>query len=129
MTSAHQTAILQLDTAVSALLDSTMRQIDNPSSVTDVTLQRHVDMLERNVGKSYHAIQATQMQHLSVDFLNVDQLHDLHARCLATANQHHSKLIIEYPSDFFQVELSYVYTKDDVVLMLHIPMVPTDALL
>ena len=40
-----------------------------------------------------------------------------------------SKLIIEYPSDFFQVELSYVYTKDDVVLVLHVPMVPTDTLL
>ena len=84
-------------------------------------------MLDRNIGKASCAIQAAQMQCLCVDFLNVDQLHDLHARCLATANQHHSKLIIEYPSDFFQVELSYVYTKDDVVLMLHIPMVPTDA--
>ena len=43
--------------------------------------------------------------------------------------QHNWKLIIEYPSDFFQVELSYVYTKDDVELVLHIPMVPTDAIL
>ena len=86
-------------------------------------------MLERNVGKAYHAIQATQMRRLSVDFLNVDQLHDLQARCLATANQHNLKLIVEYPLDFFQVELSYVYTEDDEVLMLHIPIVPTDALL
>ena len=129
MTSAHQTAILQLNTAISALLDSTLRQIANPSSVTDVTLQRLIDMLERNVGKAYHAIQAVQMRRLSVDFLNVDQLHDLHARCLNTTNQHNSKLIFEYPSDFFQVKLSYVYTKDDVVLVLHVPMVPTDALL
>ena len=69
------------------------------------------------------------MQCLCVDFLNVDQLHDLHARCLATANQHNSKLIVEYPSDFFQVKLSYVYTKDEVKLVLHIPTVPTDTLL
>ena len=129
ITSAHQTTILQLDTAVSAILDSTLRQIANPSSVTDVTLQRLVDMLEQNVGKANHAIQATQIRRLSVYFRNVDQLHDLHARCLATANQHNSKLIIEYPSDFFQVELSFVYTKDDIVLMLHVPTVPTDALL
>ena len=106
-----------------------MRQITNPSSVTHVTLQRLVDMLERNIGKAYHAIQASQMQRLSVDFLNVDQLHDLHTRCLNTANLHNSKLIVEYPSDFFQVQLSYVYTKDDVVLVLHVSMVPTDALL
>ena len=58
LTSAHQTAILQLDTAISALLDSTMRQIANPSSVTAVTLQRLVDMLECNDGKAYCAIQA-----------------------------------------------------------------------
>ena len=106
-----------------------MRQITNPSSVTHVTLQRLVDMLERNIGKAYHAIQASQMRRLSVDFLNMDQLHDLHTRCLNTANLHNSKLIVEYPSDFFQVQLSYVYTKDDVVLVLHVPMVPTDALL
>ena len=43
ITSAHQTAILQLDTAISAILDSTLRQIANPSSVTDLTLQRLVD--------------------------------------------------------------------------------------
>ena len=40
VTSAHQAAILQLNTAISALLDSTMRKIANPSSVTNVTLQR-----------------------------------------------------------------------------------------
>ena len=129
VTSAHQTAILQLDTAVSAILDSTLRHTANPSSVTDVTLQRLVDMLERNVGKAQRAIQAAQLRRLSVDFLTVDQLQDLHAKCLTTATQHNSKLIVEYPSDFFQVELSYVYTKDDVVLVLHVPMVPTDALL
>ena len=129
VTSAHQTAILQLDTAISAILDSTLRHTANPSSVTDVTLQRLVDMLERNVGKAQRAIQAAQLRRLSVDFLTVDQLQDLHAKCLTTATQHNSKLIVEYPSDFFQVELSYVYTKDDVVLVLHVPMVPTDALL
>ena len=85
VTSAHQTAILQLDTAISALLDSSLRQIANPSSVTDVALQRIVDMLDQNIAKAYHAIQAAQMQCLSVDFLNVDQLHNLHARCQATA--------------------------------------------
>ena len=121
--------VVSFSTTVSAILDSTLRQIANPSSITDVTLQRLVDMLEQNVGKANCAIQATQMRRLSVDFLNVDQLHDLHARCLATANQHNSNLIIEYPSDFFQVQLSFVYTKDDVVLMLHVPTVPTDALL
>ena len=46
VTSAHQTTILQLDTAVSAILDSTLRQIANPPSITNVTLQRLVDMLE-----------------------------------------------------------------------------------
>jgi len=78
VTSAHQTAILQLDTAVSAILDSTLRHTANPSSVTDVTLQRLVDMLERNVGKAQRAIQAAQLRRLSVDFLTVDQLQDLH---------------------------------------------------
>ena len=125
VTNAHQTAILQLDTAVTAILDSTLRHTANPSSVTDVTLQRLVDMLERNVGKAQRAIQAAQLRRLSVDFLTVDQFQDLHAKCLTTATQHNSTLIVEYPSDFFQVELSYVYTKDDVVLVLHVPMVPT----
>ena len=106
-----------------------MRRIANHSSVTDVTLQRLMDMLDQNVGKAQCAIQGAQMRCLSVDFLNVEQLHDLLTQCLATAKMYNSKLIIEYPLDFFQVELSYVYTKDDVVLVLHIPMVPTDALL
>ena len=89
VTSAHQTAILQLDTSVSAILDLTLRQMANPSSITDVTLQWLIDMLEQNVGKANRAIQAAQMWRLSVDFLNVDQLHDLHARCPAQLEAHH----------------------------------------
>ena len=55
-----------------------MRRIANHSSVTDVTLQRLMDMLDQNVGKAQHAIQAAQIKCLSVDYTNVDQLHDLH---------------------------------------------------
>ena len=61
VTCAHQTAILQLDTAVTDILDSTLRQLANPSSVTNVTLQRLVNMLERNIGKAQRAIQAAQL--------------------------------------------------------------------
>ena len=112
VSNAHNNAIIQLDTAVSP---SSMRQITNPSSITDVTLQRLMDMSDRNVGKAQRAIQAAQMRCLSVDFLNVDQLHDLHTQCLATAKMYDSKLIIGYPLHFFQVELSYIYSKDDVL--------------
>ena len=59
--------VVSFSTTVSAILDSTLRQIANPSSITDVTLQRLVDMLEQNVGKANCAIQATQMRRLSVD--------------------------------------------------------------
>ena len=106
-----------------------MRKIANPSSITTITLQWLVDMLDHNIGKAQCAIQAAQMRRLCVDFLNVNQLHDLHAWSLATAKLYDSQLIVEYPSDFFHVELSYVYTKDDVVLVLHLPMVPKNDLL
>ena len=39
ISNAHNNAILQLDTAVSALLDSSMRQITNLSSITNIVLQ------------------------------------------------------------------------------------------
>ena len=80
-----------------------MRQIANPSSVTHVTLQRLIDMLDWNIGKAQHSIQAAQMAWLSVDFLSVDQLHDLNAWCLATAKMYNSKLIIVYPQTSFKL--------------------------
>ena len=58
------------------------------------------------------------MRSLSVDFVNMDQLQDLHTQCLATAKLYDSHLIVKYPSDFFQVELSYPYIKDNLVLVL-----------
>ena len=82
-----------------------------PASV-NVSLQWLIDMLDLNIGKAQHALQATQMRRLSVDFLIMDQLHELHAQCLATVKFHMSWLIVKYPSDLFEVELSYVYTKD-----------------
>ena len=100
VSNAHNNAIIQLDTAVSP---SSMRQITNPSSITDVTLQRLMDMSDRNVGKAQRAIQAAQMRCLSVDFLNVEQLHDLLTQCLATAKMYNSKLIIVYPQTSFKL--------------------------
>ena len=125
----HNNAIVQLDTAISPLLDSSMRQIANQSGITNISLQCLVDMLDWNIGMAQHAIQAPQMNGLSVDFLNMDQLHNLHSQCLATAKLYDSQLILEYPLENFQFELSYVYTNDNGVLLLHIPMAPQDALL
>ncbi len=38
-------------------------------------------------------------------------------------------VMIEHPSDLFQIETSYLHDGQDVQLILHIPMTPPDAVL
>ncbi len=74
-------------------------------------------------------LQAAHLRQLSVDLLDSKQLHHIFDTAAKQANARNYQLMLEHPSDLFQIETSYVHNGQDVHLILHIPMVPPDSIL
>jgi hypothetical protein len=79
--------------------------------------------------KLVRGLQAAHLRRLSVDLLDSKQLHHIFDLAAKQANAHNYMLMLEHPSDLFQIETSYVHNGQDVHLILHIPMVPPDSIL
>jgi hypothetical protein len=79
--------------------------------------------------KLVRGLQAAHLRRLSVDLLDSKQLHHIFDTAAKQANAHNYMLMLEHPSDLFQIETSYVHIGQDVHLILHIPMAPPDSIL
>jgi hypothetical protein len=79
--------------------------------------------------KLVRGLQAAHLRRLSVDLLDDKQLQHIFESAAKQANAHNYMVMIEHPSDLFQIETSYLHDGQDVQLILHIPMTPPDAVL
>ena len=76
-----------------------------------------------------HAVQQAHHRRLAIDFLSSDQLKDLFQTVQEIAIARNYVLLVDAPSDLFQVEASYVCDEGNVIIVLHVPMVPQNSLL
>jgi len=82
-----------------------------------------------HVHKAVHAIQQAQHRRLAVDFLSAKDLHKLYKNLKTKAAEYDCELVIDKPSDLFQLEVTYFFDGAVVMLLLHTPMTPKDAVL
>jgi hypothetical protein len=87
------------------------------------------DQLHVQYQQIIRAVQAAHQRHLSVDLLNATRLQDLFHAAQLKAQINKCQLLLSHPSDLFQIETSYFYNGQDILLLLHIPMAPADSIL
>jgi hypothetical protein len=63
------------------------------------------------------------------DLLNTTQLHNLFNPIQVKAQIKICQLQLSYALDLFQIDPSYIYDGQDIQLLLHIPMVPSNTIL
>jgi hypothetical protein len=130
---ARQNRLLQI-TGVS------LQRLDNLESVMTVTmtllaedinitaahrqLRAIRDQLHVQYQQIIRAVQAAHQRRLSVDLLNATRLQDLFHAAQLKAQINKCQLLLSHPSDLFQIEASYFYNGQDILLLLHIPMAP-----
>jgi len=85
--------------------------------------------LEKEIQRATAAIQEAQHRRLSISLLNGTRLVSAFERIKDRARELRLDLLIERPSDLFQIEVSYFYDGKDVSLLLHIPMAAPNSLL
>ena len=118
-------------------LETKMQTVQQRMAVEDLLrpdelqaeLNKGLLILKTAVTKVIHAVQEAHHHRLAVDYLTPRDLHDLYNQIQDTADQSKYKLLTKFPSDLFQLELSYLFDEEDVTLIIHVPMVPEESLL
>jgi len=92
-------------------------------------LTRSLGVLRSALKQCIHAVQQAHHHRLAVDYFDPETLSDIYETIKHQAKETKYRLLTRFPSDLFQLEVSYMFDGDDVVLFLHVPMVPEDSLL
>ena len=92
-------------------------------------LTRGLSSITSAAKQAVHAIQQAHHHRLAVDYYDPDTLNYIYETLENQAKDSKYHLLTRFPSDLFQLELSYLFDGVDVVLFLHVPMVPDDSLL
>ena len=86
-------------------------------------------MIEKEISRATSAIQEAQHRRLSITILSGSKLLAAFERIKNRAQELRLELLIERPSDLFQIEVSYFFDGHDVSLLLHVPMAAPNSLL
>jgi hypothetical protein len=122
----------QLDDLTQELIDLKLHfkvfsEIDK--SLITTILNRGLNTIRSAVHQAVHAIQQAHHHRLAVDYYDPETLSHIYSTLKEQADSSKYHLLTRFPSDLFQLELSYLFDGTDVVMFLHVPMIPQDSLL
>ena len=87
------------------------------------------NLIWKRIDQATHIIQVAQNHRLAIDALPANSLKTLFNKVDKQARLMEHKLIINKPSDLFQLELTYFYNGKQMQMLLHVPAVPKDSTL
>jgi hypothetical protein len=100
----------------------------NPALVY-AKFEHNVRIIEDRLSVLFDAIQQMQHQRLSVTLLDAKQMSLLHESVTNTAASRNLQVLPTRPQDYFQLDLSYIRSGKDVLMILHVPCVTKNHLL
>ena len=79
-------------------------------------------MIDVELHRIADSVQQAQHRRLSISTLTNDKLRKAFDRISSRTKELKMELLIEQPSDLFQIEVSYFFDGEDISLLLHVPM-------
>ena len=124
----NKLAITNLTVDIAAVNATLMIQQQLDPSLMATRWRYMYDKIHAATDVAVHVVQQAQHHHLAVDLLSPENLSNLFSELSVLAFHNGCQLLPKLPSDLFQVELSYFYDGQKLILMLHVPMVPEGSL-
>jgi hypothetical protein len=84
--------------------------------------------LDNDRHKVFHAPKMAQVHPLSMDLIPPEAVKEILDATVNLATQNQMRLLIDHPSDIFQVKCSYYVKPDSVKLFIHMPIPPSPRL-
>ena len=107
--------------------DALARRLNTGLATAKLNTAYH--QLYDQVAKAVHAVQQAQHRRVAIDLFSPEDLSDILEDLTSISSKSGFKLLTKNPSDLLQVETSYMYDGEGLVLILHVPMVPANSLL
>jgi predicted enzyme involved in methoxymalonyl-ACP biosynthesis len=91
-------------------------------------ISEQLNIFEDRVTIITNSTQKLHHRKLAVDLLSLDQLEIMHNAATKIAHDEDSHNQAEKLSDFYQIEVTYSRTENDIVLMVHVPCIKMTSL-
>ena len=127
--SRHEQALIELSKGFDVLLHSINAQLIFNPALFGARLSRLENQIRDQLRRVTHALQAGLSRKLAVDYLTPNEIRNLYSELITTARNLKCDLLINHHSDLFQLETSLLFDGNDAHLLIHVPMVPHQALL
>ena len=125
----HENAIQDLEAGINMLTGYMIKLFEQNPALLDARFSRIENQLRDRIRQATHALQVAQHRRLSVDLLSPNQVHEMFSKLNSRAAEFNCELLIKFPSDLLQLEVSMLYDGEDAHLLLHVPMMPKESVL
>ncbi len=125
----HENAIQDLKAGMNLLTTYMIQLFEQNPSLLDARFSRIENQMRDRILQSTHALQAAQHRRLAVDLLSPNQVTTMFEKLNARALEFNCELLVKFPSDLLQLEVSTLFDGEDAHLLLHVPMMPKESVL
>ncbi len=125
----HENAIQDLEAGMNLLTTYMIQLFEQNPSLLDARFSRIENQMRDRIRQSTHALQAAQHRRLAVDLLSPNQVNTMFDKLNARALEFNCELLVKFPSDLLQLEVSMLFDGEDAHLLLHVPMMPKESVL
>jgi hypothetical protein len=121
LTRQHTLQLEKLSNMTGTIYHTLHNYININPQIIYIEFNEVVSLIEGRVTQLVNVVQQLQHRRLAVDFLTQQQLEALHKTVIAYTTERNYALLTTHPSDYFQLELSYLKNEDGVLALLHVP--------
>ena len=129
VTHQHENDIVQMHKSLRAIVKVIDLMAEYNPGLLQLKISEQLDIFENRVTVITNTIQQLHHHRLAIDLLSPEQMNIMHkaVQNIATEEKYNSqaKLI----TDYYQIEVSYTRTLDDIIVMVHVPCIKSRSLL
>ena len=119
----HQVELGILQKEIFSLYKVMEHMVRYESNVLEARLDYAIEEIQHHVDQLKSTFQMLQFHRMSSDLVSGPHLTNMHKKVSDMATKNGYKLLPKYPSDYFQLEASYLRNKEDLLVILHVPCV------
>lgn len=123
VTNQHEVQLNILQQEVTSLTHLLEDLVRHSPEVLEASLDFAIMELKVQVDKVKATFQMLQFHRLSTDLMSGLELREMHNRITIMATENNYRLLPEIPSDYFQLETSYMRERDNLMVIIHVPCI------
>ena len=129
VTETHAGQINDIHSTMKRIIEIVHYMAEYNPGILMMQIDEQLEKFEDRVTLITNAIQQLHHRRLAVDVLSPEQMEIMHNSVETIALQEGFHNQVEHISDYFQIEVTYLRTGEDIVIIVHVPCIKSKALL